>query len=191
MSAAGYPYSQSNRLEERNTYFYSAYLGADFFRFWRQDRAQARSALPAPRPPCPPPTARPDGRQGWCCAQLLAYLLGQPQLEAADRLLFERLLQRFEVGKRLYRRYDADLRLQPDSGYDDLALYLQFAALCLAQRGQPHDLRYLNALLKCLDTLISVRAQLSAELGAQLAWLIDGEADWVAQQAAAAGVALP
>ena len=180
MTDAEYPYSQGDRLNDRNTYFYSAYGGPAFLQAWCESRDAALKSLPAPLPLNAAATAASE------TGQLLSDMLSTQ----AEHALAERLLQRFEVSKRLYRKYDADLRAVRDSGYDDLDLYLLFAGLCLHSRERPAPMRFLNALLKVLDTLIAVRERLSNEQGAALAWLIGEERAWVQRIAADVGVEL-
>lgn len=187
MSDIDYPYSQGDRLEERNTYFYSQYHGAAFFPAWRASRQTALAHLPAA---CavPLPAAAASGQHLTNTATLLADLLQTAPDAHGKRRQAERLLQRFEVSKRLYRRYDANFKAVVDSGYDDLDIYLQFAALCLHQAEQPGSLPFLNGLLKVIDSLISIRSRLSPTQGAQLAWLIAAEQVWVTRMAAQADV---
>lgn len=181
MTDADYPYSQGDRLNDRNTYFYSAYSGPSFLAAWRESREAALRGLPAPLPLTAAASVPSD------TAQLLTDMLSTQ----AEHALVERLLQRFEVSKRLYRKYDADLRAIRDSGYDDMDLYLLFAGLCLHCRERAAPMRFLNALLKVLDTLIAARERLSKEQGAALAWLIGEERAWVQRIAADVGVELP
>ena len=184
MSDRVYPYSQGDRLNDRNTYFYSTFHGAPFFEAWFASRDAALASLPGPEPlPEPLPLKAADPH---ATAQLLAEMLSTQ----AEHALADRLLQRFEVSKRIYRRYDAELRAIRESGYDDLSLYLLFARLCLHSRLRPAPLRFLNALLKVLDTLIAARERLSVEQAAQLAWLISEERAWVRRVAADVGVEL-
>lgn len=178
MSDIDYPYSQGDRLEERNTYFYSQYHGAAFFPAWRTSRQAALEELPSARV-VPLPVAPKHGKNTQDTAELLAELLHAAADAPGKRRLAERLLQRFEVSKRLHRRYDSDFKAVADSGYDDLNLYLQFAALCLHQAKQPGALPFLNGLLKVIDSLISIQPRLTPAQGAQLAWLIAAEQDWV------------
>ncbi|MFG0413664.1 hypothetical protein ACF8MD_08295 [Pseudomonas sp. zjy_8] len=187
MSAIDYPYSQGDRLEERNTYFYSQYHGAAFFPVWQASRQAALAHLP-PAQALPLPTAGEQLESAQDTAALLADLLNTAADAPGKRRLAERLLQRFEVSKRLHRRYDSDFKAVTSSGYDDLDLYLQFAALCLHHAEQPGALPFLNGLLKVIDSLISVQQHLSPSQGAQLAWLISAEHDWVARIAARAAV---
>ncbi len=189
MSLAPYPYSEGNRLEERNTYFYSAYHGQDFFAAWHASRQQALANIrqaQAWQPQAAPSTL--DTREGYDAQQVLNVLLSGDLGAPANRRLAEHLLQRFEVSKRLYRRYTPQFKAVLSSGYDDLTLYIQFAALCLAMQAHAKPLPFLNGLLKSIDTLIAVRAQLPAELAANLAWLIAGEARWVQSLAGSVGL---
>jgi len=180
MSTPPYPYSQGERLEERNTYFYSAYHGQPFFAAWRASRQQALANLPPAKPWAPKASGVTlNTEHGYDTQALLNLLLTSDLGAPAHRRFAEQLLQRFEVSKRLYRHYTPAFKAVLDSGYDDLSLYVQFAALCLAMQAQPKALPFLNGLLKSLDTLIAVHASCPAELGAHLAWLIAGEARWV------------
>lgn len=180
MADSVYPYSQGDRLNDRNTYFYSAYHGASFFEAWCASRHAALDSLPRPLP------LQLSAAENGSTAQLLADMLST----SAEHPLSERLLQRFEVSKRIYRKYDAELRAVRDSGFDDLGLYLLFAGMCLHNRERPAPLRFLSSLLKVLDTLIAVRERLTPEQGAQLAWLIGEERAWVQRIAAEVGVEL-
>lgn len=189
MSIPPYPYSQGERLEERNTYFYSAYHGQAFFAAWRASRQQALIGLPDARPwPANTPVAALDGQAGYHTQQVLDLLLNADLSQPVNRRLAEHLLQRFEVSKRLYRSYTPQFKAVIDSGYDDLALYVEFAALCLAMQTQADALPFLNGLLKSIDTLIAVQQRLAPELGSHLAWLIAGEASWVERLAARVNV---
>ncbi len=189
MSTPPYPYSQGERLEERNTYFYSAYHGQPFFAAWRASRQAALTNLPAAQPwPARASVAALDSQAGYATQAVLDVLLNGDLTQPHHRRLAEHLLQRFEVSKRLYRHYTPQFKAVLDSGYEDLALYVQFAALCLAMHAQPNALPFLNGLLKSLDTLIAVQARLPAALGGHLAWLIAGEAQWVDALAAKVNV---
>jgi hypothetical protein len=188
MNTPPYPYSQGNRLEERNTYFYSEYHGQAFFMAWRNSREQTLAELPPGAAPQIAASMLSETAAGYDTQQLLAFLLNADLAQAQNRRLAEQLLQRFEVSKRIYRRYDVRFKAIVDSGYEALEFYPQFAALCLRLQDQPAPLPFLNGLLKSIDTLIAIRDRLSPALGAQLAWLIDREAQWVARIATAAQV---
>ena len=182
MNSVSYPYSQGNRLEDRNTYFYSEYHGEAFLPAWETSRRDALNRLPVPEAPNIKPPKSLNASE-YHTAELLGHLLNTDLDTTANKYLAGKLLQRFEVSKRLYRRYDTHFKAVLESGYDDLALYPLFAAMCLRHAPQPHSLPFLNALLKTIDTLISLENRLTAIQGAQLAWLIEGEAKWVMQLA--------
>ena len=188
MSDIDYPYSQGDRLEERNTYFYSQYHGMAFFPAWRASRQAALAQLPAAQAVQLPPAVESSNDDTLDTAELLTGLLHTDAAAPGKRRLVERLLQRFEVSKRLHRRYDSAFKAMADSGYDNLDLYLQFAALCLHQAEQPGALPFLNGLLKVIDSLISIHSRLTPAQGAQLAWLIAAEQDWVSRIATQADV---
>ena len=183
MSHPIYPYSEGDRLQDRNTYMYSEYHGQRFLTVWGELRAAVLRELPSPAAPATAPGSAPAG-EGYATDQLLAHLLAMPAEDEDRRRLAERLLQRFEVSKRLYRRYDGQFKAQRDSGYDELALYLQFATLCASYVDGANPMPFLNALLKVTDSLIALRSRLDGEQGAWLAWLITRERDWVERIAA-------
>ena len=94
MSDIDYPYSQGDRLEERNTYFYSQYHGAAFFPAWRTSRQAALMQLP-PAQAVPLPVAAERNEYPVDTAALLAELLHAAADAPGKRRLAERLLQRF------------------------------------------------------------------------------------------------
>jgi hypothetical protein len=190
MSPYIYPYSHGDRLNDRNTYFYSEYHGPAFLEAWHASRSAALAALPAALPPQLPAARAGQATEGYNTAELLTHLLQEQSKQSEHQPLLDRLLQRFEVSKRLYRQYDADFKAIRDSGYDDLNLYILFAAVCVDSQKRPAAMRFLNALLKALDSLISARERLEPEQGARLAWLIEKERAWVQRLAADVGVAV-
>lgn len=188
---AQYDYSFGNRLSDRNTYFYTKFGGEKFLAAWQASRAAAiaelggprRTPAPARQPGAPPSTGEVDTRA------VVDYLIaGQA---CVDEPWLDRLIQRVEVSKRVYRTYqwtERGLRAVRESGFDDLELYL--SAGTVFDRAYQHTgrLQCLNALLKIDDTLISVRADLSADQRAVLARLLTHERDHVTALAAKLGV---
>ena len=66
--------------------------------------------------------------------------------------------------------------------YRRLALYLRFAELLEESYARTRDLTHLNAFLKCLDTLISIRRDLSDKERGRLSRLLAAErdhAEWI------------
>lgn len=73
------------------------------------------------------------------------------------------LLKRFEVTKRIYLRYKPDLRPVDSSEFRDLSLYLRWAEILGLAYEKFGHLFYLNAFIKVLDTLVSVKDDILAE----------------------------
>lgn len=73
----------------------------------------------------------------------------------------DRLLQRFEVSKKLYTSYLPGFRSGSDS-YDDASLYLQFALVLALAYAHRKELHYLSTLLKVNDLLLSLPIEVHA-----------------------------
>lgn len=199
LHVAGYPYARGNRLEERNDYGYSVFGGASFLHAWMADRAAALEELPAAVADAPPPApaisdAAP-GSEGFETAPTLEYVFahlerGGGRVPRAAAPWLEVLVQRFEVTKRLHRSYTAANRAADRGHYADDPLYVRFAEVLARAYGDTSALAYLSTLIKCLDTLCSVRHELDGELGGRLARLIRLEHEFVAELAGRQGVAL-
>ncbi len=191
MSDKAYPYASGDLLAVPNTYFYAAYGGRDYLAPRQAERRRLESTLP-------PPAAAPDSEPG---LQETAALLESafaatartPAIDPQGWRLIERLVRRFEIFKRIHDAYDDDFRAIDREAHGTLAHYLRageiFEAACTA--GAAGDrLRYLNVLLKCLDTLCSLAHRFEPPQRARLARLIARENELVKAQAGASGVAL-
>ncbi|MCW5619889.1 MAG: hypothetical protein KIS79_02115 [Burkholderiales bacterium] len=184
--AITYEYASGDLLEQRQTYAFSTYAGADFLHAWRASRDAARALWQA--------RAAGDEQAAGPTAQLLRQLqsnLEQGDLQAARDLGLDRLVQRFEVSKRIHYAYDPDWRPLEDAGYRDLVLYVEFALVLVAAARHSSALSYLNALLKCMDTLSALAHMVPAGHCAHAARLIDMERALVERCALHAGVMLP
>lgn len=158
-----YPYASGDRLEDRNTYFYAAYGGRKFLAAWRQSRRAAGGpAAPAAEAPRSAPT------------DLL--LRGR-----APRAELDRLLQRFEVTKRLHGEYNERWRPVDETDYKPLGRYVDFAGALQAAYARTGKLQYLNAFLKCMDTLVAARARLDPAARRRLKVLAEAEQRAVAR----------
>ena len=163
-----YDYASGELLDKRNSYTYTVYGGAAFLDAWRASRDEALASLPEPATSVPEAggTSRTDRLIEESLAQLAA---GDP----APAL--EPLLQRFEVTKRLYASYSDDWKAEDRKDFRDLARYVRFAELLERALDRRGDLRFLNGLLKCLDTLVALAAQLDPQQSARLARLLHAE----------------
>ena len=108
---------------------------------------------------------------------LEAVLAGLEQDAALPAL--EALLQRFEVSKRIHRRYSKHWRPEDPADYTDLSRYVRFAEVVDRAYAVVGDLRYLSVLIKCVDTLVSLRADLDPAQAARLARLLHTEREHV------------
>ena len=193
-SQVPYAYATGDLLKERHTYFYSGYGGRLFLKGWRADRDAARGAFGATAPPPPRPPSSPISAGPVETAPLLEQVLESVQRGAADtpeaRRALSNLVKKFEVTKRIHRAYDERFRAVDRFDHENLGLYLRLAEVFEAAHAATGELPYLNALLKCLDTLCALRGGgLSEADRRRLSWLIERERGHV--HALAASLARP
>ena len=170
-----YIYSRGNLIEERNTYFYTPYLGLPFIDSWRKDRESSIKNLgPSFEPPIPAKVSDNDD-SGFALLERLYADIVTSNFENKLSLL----IQRFEVGKRIYKNYDVDLRPFDRSQCHDLSLYLRFAEILDEAYACSGKLNYLNPLLKALDTLIAAQDDLIGDQGGRLSRLIERELQYI------------
>ena len=179
-----YPYATGALLDERNTYTYTPYHGRSFLDAWRGDRDRTRAACD--------PTAIPDVVEGRCLdswtlparsADLLVTLrqrIKAGALDPEDDKVLARLVQRFEVTKRVHTAYDATWRATDQSDFRDLGLVVLFAETMADGHAREPRIDVLNVLLKAMDTLCASVESLSPGQQARLAALIDREAAFIA-----------
>ena len=189
MSCVDYIYSQGNRLEDRNTYFYTQFSGEKFLNAWREAREHAARDLHSKQDEVDEtPPQQLSGGGGVNTRELLKTLMGKlscGEFAGETRLWTNILRRRFEVSKRVFCTYAGDYphKPVPGSSWQDLELYTGFAALMDAAYNITGDITCLNALLKCNDTLVSVRHVLSAYDRERLSDLLDREAHHIGQLA--------
>jgi len=183
MNKIAYPYSSSDKIEDRNTYFYSSYGGQAFLDAYFEMRLsvlgeqQARKAkFTGSKVPL---GVTVNGVDTKALLRSLTGMLYENCMNPKSWELVAKLIQRFEVSKRIYPEYDVNWRPLDSSAYTSLNLYLDFATLMEAAYGCRAGLPELNALLKVVDSLISVRHLLTPEQKGQLAWLIQKEFEFV------------
>ena len=194
--SATYPYASGNLLVSRNTYFYSAYGGHAFLDGWMAQRGGVLAALPsaAREAPASLGPAEAPGAEGAETARLLEYLLralgaSRGSIPEDVAAWLARMIQRFEVTKRIHDAYGPDFRARDREAYRAIRLYLRFAEVVEDAYRCGGSLPCLNALLKCLDTLSALHFELDAGEAARLARLILAERRHVADLAARLGVA--
>jgi methionyl-tRNA formyltransferase len=196
-TGAEYPYDQGDRLVDRNTYFYSPYRGREFLLAYRnaRRRLEAESAVGPAAGSGVRERDDPDGFVPPACelfervrVGLAASSSGEDARQAVRTL--DGLVKRFEVTKRVFDDYDDEFRPRPGAGFRTISLYVQFAELLDAACAAAGRLPHLNALLKVLDTLSSVRGEIPFALRPRVLALVEAERAHVERLAAGLGVAL-
>ena len=168
-----YPYSLGNRVEDRNTYFYTPFLGNPFLEAWKLSRIEAiASHEPAISAPSPE-SCNPNDNSGKAILErIYAEALDLPDRRADSLLL---LLKRFEVVKRIFTDYNDELRPIDPKQFHDTSLYLRFAEVLDLAYSQTKSLFYLNAYLKSLDVLVSLRDEIAEDHKARFARCVRNE----------------
>lgn len=160
-----YEYILGNLLEEPIRYQYTAYQGAVLLRDWYASRKAVLDEIGMGTLPEEisvadlQSSAGPDLPQQVDMRRLLwslsDTLLKGDCLTGEQKAGLDRCVKSFEVRKRLYHFYSATFKPESETDYQDIALYTAFACVCAEAFAQYHDLRYLNALLKVNDTILS------------------------------------
>ena len=180
-----YVFSRKDKLEEPKKYSYSEFLGYDFLKAWSADRDLAVVE------PSPPPAGT-DGRlpmtgEAVRTAELLETLYGHlaesKTLGGEARSWLDKLVKKFEVTRHLHPDYDEIFLAVDKTNIHDIRLYLRFAETCEQTYTNTYALIYLNALLKCIDTLTALRDRMDANQKARLSWLICQERGHVSELA--------
>jgi len=155
-----YAYATGELLDARNTYSYTAYHGVAFLTAWHRQRdtvmgtSKAAFITTNSKPPGNSPTAL-------LLCDVHAGLASEARGQALATL--NRVLQRFEVTKRIHGEYNENWRPVDPQDYHDLDLYLQFSQALDLAYSLTHQLQYLNGLLKCMDTLTAYLHDLNIE----------------------------
>ena len=182
MSCSLYPYATGDLLVDRNSYSYSAFQGEPFLGAWSAERERVRRMLPGPfAAPAPRATVSPPVGGGFATADLLEFLLGRvagasgaiPSNASAVARAAGAAIRGDQAN--CTATYNARHRAVDRAEFRDLVLYVRFAeTLALAQHATG-SLPHLSTLLKCMDTLCALHAELDAELAARVARLIGVE----------------
>jgi len=189
MTSVEYNFSQGNRLEDRNTYFYTRFHGVKFLDAWRDARKHAARDLCEEQDEVTENQLRQLPENGGVdtrhLLQRLMSKLSLGEFSGETRIWTDILRRRFEVSKRVFCTYanDHPHKPVPGSSWQDLELYTGFSALMDAAYTAAHDITYLNALLKCNDTLVSVRHALSSKDKERLSDLLSREQHHIEQLA--------
>jgi len=152
-----YEYVTENNLINRQKYEYSSYGGKDFIHAYIESRQKCRI---------------PYDSQAAENSRLRKTVLEERIDQLRQRILedgfsretkkeLDRLIQSFEVRKRLYSNSDSNWKpMDKDGEYMDYNAYLCFAQTLEAAYKKKQNLKYLSCLLKLDDTILSIADQL-------------------------------
>lgn len=195
--ATSYPFTSGNRLDDRNSYYYTPFGGPRFLRAWKVSRAQLRSMLPPAVDAAPAAQdIKVDTAPIWPTAALCEHLFRtitdtSQWMSADDTALLDQLIRKFETTKRIHAAYRRDdFRAVDPAAYRDPVLYLRSAEIFEAAYARAGRLQGLNALLKIIDTLTGLATSFNRGDAARLARLIALERRHVGHIAARLGVSL-
>ena len=147
-----YHYASGNLLEERNTYFYSAYHGEKLLYDWQARRlGGCDSSIQTSASVLDAKTQTDHLING-----LILALDKSPEEAATALSRVDRLVQRFEVTKRIFDGYDDSWRALDRKRYHNSVSYALFAVLLSKAYEKTASLTYINALLKCGDILNAI-----------------------------------
>lgn len=182
MSQPEYTYAEGNRIKDRNTYFYTPAVGEPMVQAWRDSRDAVLADLPDLVSQSS--EARVTGALDLPASgavvtaelleQIMSNLQNDSQTAKVDYWL-DRLVHKFETTKYIHRAYDENFRAVDRTKREDLVLYISFAEVLVVSFRTDGKLPRLNALLKVIDTLCSVRNQLPTNMQRRLANLIRDE----------------
>ena len=178
---AQYLYASGDLLDQPNTYFYSEYGGRAFLQAWRRQRSEG--ARDESKSVTTANGSEKDSAQAMSQTDLLlesVYRHFRSEGDAGEiRSVLDRLVQRFEVTKRLHGEYGPNWRPVDPMDYRRMERYVRFAEILHLAYQSTGGLPYLNALLKVMDTLTASRSALNAQQLTRLRALIVHEQNHV------------
>ena len=163
-----YTYSIGNLLDEPNTYFYSTYHGAEFIEAWRSSRAKAIDKLSSINIE---PDEKVEGSKDsndLLETGIVGELNSGVSAFALEKKYLEILRKKFEISKRIYNKYDSNLKPIKESNYNNINYYVQLSKILTDVYSDNRDIAYLNTLLKVNDTIISSIDILTSSLASKV-----------------------
>jgi hypothetical protein len=165
-----YPYITNNNRENRQFYMYSQFHGIDFIRHYDQTRKQALMRLEKKSF-----EVYKDSEIDWNLCLLNLKKISNSSESPIVKELFvlieanntsdlarclEKLVHSFEIRKRVYSEYDVNYKPATDQ-YSNAEPYVALAAALAYWLNKSSNLKYLNALLKLNDTILSFESELT------------------------------
>jgi len=159
-----YDYASGDLLENRNTYFYTKFHGKAFLTAWHIQREQALAEKQA----IDTAASDLDSSPTMHMIEVLHQKLSEHHAGHQTIQTLNKLVQRFEVSKRLHSRYNFNWRPVDATDYKNWTRYVRFAEVLNLAYAITLSLPYLNALLKIMDTLTAAYGQLSESLSSRV-----------------------
>ncbi len=190
-----YPYCNNDLINQPFHYHYTSFHGKSLLEAWQENRKDAGSSSHAHKPAVKISDAVSDATSSGEIQtdQLLSQLLGKlttKQTNSDDFHLINKLVQKFEVSKKVYSAYTEKFRPAENADPWDVKNYVLLAQVFALSYEKESKLYYLNALLKILDTLTSIHKQLPSDLYKDFQDLLEKEATFVRELATKHGVAI-
>lgn len=149
-----YTYAQGDLLYDRNVYSYSPFHGSTFLNAWEKSRATAELNSKRGRNlilrETPTLSLIRSVRSG----------IHTPERDVAAWRDLDRLVQRFEVTKRVHDDYTKAWRAADKTQFHSMPAYVELAETFAWAYKNTDQLTYLNVLLKILDTLSTLLGDL-------------------------------
>ena len=140
-----YPYCDKDLLNEKETYQYSKYYGADFIDSFFNLRLNVINSLKSNDIDLKKLNLKSNTYNF-----LLNFLNNQKEFDK-----FALLLKKFEVTKRIFENTDENFKKLENSKSENLNLYILFSNCCYLAYKKNKHLSFVNAVLKCNDIICS------------------------------------
>lgn len=177
-----YKYITENNLENPQTYMYSEFAGHDFLKsyFATRDVIANEERLDSIEDIKMIFLTKIKDKTSFLLLQLYENLQNEDYLKYKEEVDF--YVKKFEVKKRLYGEYDSSTgKIIEESGYNEQASYLLLALVTIHAYEKSKCLKYLNCLLKVVDTLLSLKGLLSEEYRKILSIIAEKEKKYILQ----------
>jgi len=179
-----YPFADGNLLEKPNTYFYSTYKGSAFLISFFQHRLRTLENLPSASPaPTPHPEVEPPSKKIIETERLLEYVFSKILKgeinDSSCQFWLERLVKKFEVSKRIHIQYKQNFCAVDPNQHKNYCLYIRLSEIFESAYANSGDIRFLNVLLKTIDTICSFSEYLISQDRRRLASLIFKEKEHI------------
>lgn len=177
-----YKYSIGDPIQDRNVYDYVEFSGEAFLFDWHASRGTVldweapqsdKVSGQLPLENCINEIEYPINGQD--LIQFLTLSVATESKKDESRRIANRLVQTFEIRKRIYVTYTENLKPLRGSRFDDLHLYIAFGGLLLTRMQKQPSLVDLNALLKLNDTLVAFFIGGSEDFKFEVQKLVTGE----------------